>query len=302
MSLRLLLSATSYPADDADWKGLFIRRMVEALATSPRVFETYLRAREHMHKRSGDHLDAAMRHFNLALEWDSTYVPAMVGVGECFALMPSWGKMWPLDATPRARRALQRVLDIDPDNASALGALGLVLSTLEWDFEAGGRYLEHALQRDPSDASIHHFHALHFMTIGQFRAARAACEVALTLDPYMPVTRSLAAWTGYLAGEQGALQAMRTAVADYPDIAATHGYLAMIAGRAGAAGRRWRGCASSCIRAGSPPIPRGPLFPAMRPTSRVPERVTNYIVSAVRLVPQKSIRDTLVTQCKLPPR
>lgn len=32
MSLRLLLSATSYPADDADWKGLFIRRMVEALA------------------------------------------------------------------------------------------------------------------------------------------------------------------------------------------------------------------------------------------------------------------------------
>jgi len=32
MSLRVLLTATSYPSDEMDWKGLFIRRIVEALA------------------------------------------------------------------------------------------------------------------------------------------------------------------------------------------------------------------------------------------------------------------------------
>lgn len=32
MSTRILLAATSYPASESDWKGLFIRRMAEALA------------------------------------------------------------------------------------------------------------------------------------------------------------------------------------------------------------------------------------------------------------------------------
>jgi len=32
-----LLAATSYPADDADWKGLFIRRMLEGLDRSPKL-------------------------------------------------------------------------------------------------------------------------------------------------------------------------------------------------------------------------------------------------------------------------
>lgn len=34
---RVLLAATSYPADDADWKGLFIRRMLEGLDRRPEL-------------------------------------------------------------------------------------------------------------------------------------------------------------------------------------------------------------------------------------------------------------------------
>lgn len=34
---RVLVAATSYPADEVDWKGLFIRRMVESLARRPEL-------------------------------------------------------------------------------------------------------------------------------------------------------------------------------------------------------------------------------------------------------------------------
>lgn len=35
--MKLLLASTSYPATDTDWKGLFIRRMVEALSRQPGI-------------------------------------------------------------------------------------------------------------------------------------------------------------------------------------------------------------------------------------------------------------------------
>lgn len=35
--MKVFLAATSYPADDADWKGLFIRRMIEGLGLRPEL-------------------------------------------------------------------------------------------------------------------------------------------------------------------------------------------------------------------------------------------------------------------------
>ncbi|MDX1744471.1 MAG: tetratricopeptide repeat protein [Halobacteriales archaeon] len=149
------------------------------------AFDLYLAGRERIRNRGEDVLEAVDL-FEAAIARDSSWAPAWAGLAESRALVPYYAPsprdsaLWArsLDA---AERAARRALNLDPDNASALVALGNVYrDRREWD-EAEATYLR-ALKVDPENVEAYQQYSELLLGIGRADDAYAASHRALALD------------------------------------------------------------------------------------------------------------------------
>ena len=87
-----------------------------------------------------------------------------------------------------------KALEIEPDHATALSALGGVAQEYEWDWEKAGGYYRKSLEIEPNNATFHQWYAEHLAQQGRFDEALAEIEVAKQLDPLALILRVVAGW------------------------------------------------------------------------------------------------------------
>jgi serine/threonine protein kinase/Flp pilus assembly protein TadD len=154
-----------------------------ARTTDPKAYALYLQARDlarQMRPRSYEVSDSLYRR---ALEIDSTYAPAWVGLSSNYVNEISFGSMPSAEGFRLSKHAALKALAYDPDNGLAYSRLGIIEMWSDNDLSAAARSFERALTLDPNNATLLMNTSQFLVTIGRPRDAIAALKAASTLDP-----------------------------------------------------------------------------------------------------------------------
>ncbi|MGA3022578.1 MAG: adenylate/guanylate cyclase domain-containing protein [Thermoplasmata archaeon] len=163
------------------------------------AFKAYLRGRHLWNRRSDEHIRAALRCFEEALQLDPQYAEAYSGIADCYSILVDWGSMHPQEGSTKARVAAERAVQLDETMAEAHASLALAL-TREYRWDEGDREFQRATKLNPMYASAHQWYYMNLMCRGRREDAARELAQAEEADPLSPI---ILFHKGYLAWVTG---------------------------------------------------------------------------------------------------
>ncbi|GAG83360.1 unnamed protein product, partial [marine sediment metagenome] len=127
-------------------------RLASTLQINPQAYEAYLKGMSHLYKLTPPELDAALHYFEQALEIDPNYALAYTGISFVWIGRQQMGLLIPSEATPKAKEAAQRALELDDTLAEVHYTLGIIRTWSDWDWEGGEQAFKRALEIKPNYA------------------------------------------------------------------------------------------------------------------------------------------------------
>ena len=147
------------------------------------AYELYLAGQHHWAPRRPEGLREAVRLFEEALELDSTYAPAWVGLAAVYQALP-WYTDYPTDsAAAKSRHAGRRAVELDPDNAEALYTLAATIFQYDLQWTEAGRLFERAIELDSDYSQGLAWYCWFLVDVGYGEESLPWCERAVELDP-----------------------------------------------------------------------------------------------------------------------
>jgi TolB-like protein/Flp pilus assembly protein TadD len=150
---------------------------------APEVYEAYLKGRFALTKGNRASLDEALGFFTAAIDADSTFAPAYVGVA---AAQEQLGTVFfgvpPEDSRPKVIEAARKALELDPQLAEARVLLAHALQR-DWHWEEAETEFRRAIELSPSDAGAHAGLAYWLVCQGRSDEALAWARRAQEIDP-----------------------------------------------------------------------------------------------------------------------
>lgn len=165
--------------------------------------EAYLKGRYFLDQRSIRGWRQALEQFERAVALDPQDPAAQAGLADTYSAMSDFGVASPAEMRPRAMKAAQRALELDPRSAEGQEAVGRVQFLFDWDFAAAERSLARAVALDPDYMPAHQAMAWLKSARGQHAEAVAAARRALQLDPVNTARYTELAWVLALSGRHG---------------------------------------------------------------------------------------------------
>ncbi|MFY9582992.1 MAG: protein kinase [Candidatus Acidiferrales bacterium] len=206
-------------------------RLAKRPTTNSEAYQLYLEGRYWWNKRNPEALQKGLQFFQQAVEKDSGYALAYVGVADSYHVLTStaYDVMRPREAMPKAKAAALKALELDPALGEAHVSLAQVLEGYDWDFPAAEREYKRAIELNPAYPSAHHFYAVYLMAMGREEEAIAEERRALELDPLSLIIRHNLARALYYAHryEEGVAEERRTLELD-PNFYVAHNILGQI--------------------------------------------------------------------------
>ncbi len=167
-------------------------RLAKRATANSEAYQLYLQGRYWWNKRNPEALQKGLQFFQQAVEKDSGYALAYVGIADSYYLLAStsFDALPPREAMPKAKAAAVKALELDPVLGEAHLSLGQVLGGYNWDFPAAEKEYKRALELNPGYPTAHHFYAVFYlMAMGRQQEAIAEERRALELDPLSLIIR-----------------------------------------------------------------------------------------------------------------
>ena len=147
------------------------------------AYELYLKGSFFWNKRTREGTQRAIQYFQQALDRDSNYALAYVGIADCYEVFPIMSDVRSTEAFPKAKAAALKALETDPRLAEAHAAAGYIKFFFDWDWEGSKKDYQRALQLNPNSPPAHWGYAILLSSLGQNDEALAQADQALRLDP-----------------------------------------------------------------------------------------------------------------------
>ncbi len=166
-------------------------RLASALQINPQAYEAYLKGMSHLYKLTPPELDAALHYFEQALEIDPNYALAYTGISFVWIGRQQMGLLIPSEATPKAKAAAQRALELDDTLAEVHYTLGIIRTWSDWDWEGAEQAFKRALEIKPNyaEALVYYSNLLCYMD--RLDEALTMAERAVQLDPLNSIILTL---------------------------------------------------------------------------------------------------------------
>jgi TolB-like protein/Tfp pilus assembly protein PilF len=163
-------------------------RLASARPVNPEVYESYLRGRYDLDRRSAEAARQALRHFEHALGIDPTHAPSYAALADAYMVLGTGfiAAQPATEARPKGKVAAMKALEIDPGLAEAHAALGATYLCYDWDWAAAEAELRRATELNARYAPPHQWYALLYSAMGRFDDALAAARRAQEFDPLAP--------------------------------------------------------------------------------------------------------------------
>ena len=156
---------------------------VAAVATSNlEAWETYQRGMQHMAKRSTAALAEAEVLFRRAIDLDTRFTLAYIGLADTLTLQTEHSGHGRKAKLAEAERLVTNALEFDGNLAEAWAAAGLIASS-RMQLERSEQMFRRAIALNPNYAPAHHWLSYTLMELGRRDEALAAAERAVLLDP-----------------------------------------------------------------------------------------------------------------------
>jgi serine/threonine protein kinase/Tfp pilus assembly protein PilF len=154
-----------------------------AKEVAPEVQEAYLKGRYLCEKGTEEGLHRGMGYLEKAIEKDSGYALAHLGVAHAYNRMGLLGVLPAHAAYPRAKVAAIKALQLDESLAEAHVALAFTRMHYVWRWPVAETELQQALQKDPNCAAAHQAWACYHAALGRLPEAHKSILRARQLNP-----------------------------------------------------------------------------------------------------------------------
>jgi TolB-like protein len=149
------------------------------------AYRFYTMGRRELDQRTKKSMQKSLDYFNQAVELDSDYALAWVGLADALTLLYDYGHESAENTLNEAESAINRALKLDPNLAEAYASLGLLYSNRHEGSEAI-RALNKAVENQPSYAEAHNWLSWNYQLLGKAELALKSAKKAVELNPLSP--------------------------------------------------------------------------------------------------------------------
>ena len=168
--------------------------------TDPDAYALFLQARYLHEQPAGDSFLRAFDYYKAALEIDESYVPAWVWLAALYDDTVSSLGLPRDEVVGRAFDAIDRALEIDPDDPMALGMSAVLTGAWKSDYATVVRQMQRAVDLDPSNPILLRWAAIALNSLSQHAEAVRIAEYLFNRDPVGNITKVNLASTYVMAG------------------------------------------------------------------------------------------------------
>ena len=148
------------------------------------AYQLFLNGRYHFARREREDMFKSIELYEQAVKLDPTFALAYVGIAESYATIPSYPYASPEECIPKAKAAVARALEIDPDLPEAHTVAGMIAASYDWDYAEAERRFKRAFELAPDLAITHYRYAWTFLSpLGRGDEAVAEMKRAMELEP-----------------------------------------------------------------------------------------------------------------------
>ncbi|MHC4710565.1 MAG: protein kinase domain-containing protein [Planctomycetota bacterium] len=193
-------------------------RLASARPVDPEAYKAYLQGQFHVRRLSPSDLETGLRYFEAALERDPDYAMAYAGIARVWVARQQFGLSPPSEATPKAKAAALRALELDSTLAEAHAVNGTVRAWGEWDWESAETAFRQAIALNPNLPGVRVSYSHFLMFNRRPEEAMAQIERALKLDPLNAMHQSFYGMDLIFAGRvDDAIAQFRKTLATVPN-------------------------------------------------------------------------------------
>jgi serine/threonine-protein kinase len=198
------------------------KRLSSARRVNPEAYEAYLKGRFHWYKLSREHLDTALKYFQVSLERDPRDPLAYVGIAWVWGSRGDCGLVPPREALPKARAAALRAIELDDSLAEAHMTLGMIRAD-GWEWDEAAKEYQRAIELMPNSAEAHFFLSDVLLSRQRVEEWKTHVERTLELDPLNFFFRCFYGWhLLYLCRHDEAIVELHKALKTEPNLPAAH--------------------------------------------------------------------------------
>ncbi|MCK4964569.1 MAG: hypothetical protein KAS54_05770, partial [Dehalococcoidia bacterium] len=167
------------------------RSLASARQVNPEAYDAYLKGQFHLGKMTPPDLEIALQYYELALKKDPNFALAYAGISLSWAFRNQMGFVLPREATPQAKAAAQRALELDNTLAEVHYSLAIVRAWHEWDWEGAEKAFRRAIELNPNYPDVCAYYSHLLIIFHRPDEAMVQIEHALELDPFNALFQSL---------------------------------------------------------------------------------------------------------------
>jgi serine/threonine protein kinase/Tfp pilus assembly protein PilF len=162
------------------------------------AYDLYCRGLYVWNKRDAEGLNRAVQYFLEATRIDPSFANAYVGLANTYTTLAVFFAR-PLELIPKAKAAAAKALELDDNLADAHASYAQIAINFDWDWKAGERGFQRALELKPSYAMAHMWYAELLTVLGRHEEALLEITRALELDPLPLAISNMKGWLLYHA-------------------------------------------------------------------------------------------------------
>ena len=148
------------------------------------AYQLYLKGRFHFAKRTKEDLYKSIEIYEEAVKLDPKFALGYVGIAESWTVIPSFPYGSPDEANPKAKAAVTKALEIDPDLPEAHTVAAMIYATYDWDWAKAESEFKRSLELDPNLSTTHYRYAWTFLSpMGRHDEAIAEMKIAMEKEP-----------------------------------------------------------------------------------------------------------------------
>jgi TolB-like protein len=190
--------------------------------TSLEAYAEVVLGRQEQAKRTADALYRAQAHFEKAIELDTEYALAYVGLADTLALQVAYAGITRSDSLAPRQAAIDKALALDPLSGEAYTSLALLSSDDKKNEEAEAYFLK-AIELNPNYVTAHLWYNTLLRRMGRLEEALSHIRTAVELDPMAPIlTENLASNLYFLGRVEEAEAVLLKGIERNPEFPGLH--------------------------------------------------------------------------------
>jgi TolB-like protein/Flp pilus assembly protein TadD len=202
-------------------------KILKRFTGDPEAYDLFLKGRYHWYRRYEGGFLKGIGFFQQAIEKDPLYALAYIGIADSYSLMGLYSYISPAEAYSKAKAAVKKALEIDPELAEAHASLGWIKMFYDWDWKGAESEFLQAIRLYPDYAPAHIWYGMLLTIKGRFDESLREIKKAQELEPLESLYNTMVGWSYYMARRfDDSIEILKKVIDTDPNFTMAYWYLA----------------------------------------------------------------------------